>query len=235
LQGGISLFFNTTNIRNIIIASTFRLQEPVRPISRNPGLSTKKGIVAPFLSSLKDKWLPARQFTMSKTILCFSLILILVPSLSRSQSVSGMFEGTVLSPNGSPLPYVSIGIVNKPIGTMSNNQGEFTLDLGHASPTDTLKLSLVGYAPLEFLISDLSNDTIQQVFHLTPRAITLTEVQVIGKKEVKEMTIGRKARGGILQATFNPSKTRIQDKLGTEIGMKMGYSEKSPGVLKAFH
>lgn len=118
---------------------------------------------------------------------------------------------------------------------MSSDQGEFTLDLSHALPTDTLKLSLVGYAPLEFLVSDLSNDTIQQVFHLTPRAIALTEVQVIGKKEVKEMTIGRKARGGILQATFNPSTTRIQDKLGTEIGMKMSYSEKSPGVLKAFH
>jgi len=170
----------------------------------------------------------------SRIILCFSLILIVSPTLLMSQSLPGSFEGSVLSPDGSPLPYVSVGVINEPIGTMSNEQGHFALDLGRASPQDTLKLSLVGYTSLEFIVGDLLNGKVGNVFHLTPQAIKLSAVEVIGKKRIKETTIGRKTRSGILQATFNPSTTKIRDKLGTEIGMKMPYSRKSSAVIKTF-
>lgn len=170
-----------------------------------------------------------------RIILCFSGAFIFAPILSISQSLFGDFKGTVLSPNGSPLPYVSVGVVNKPIGTISNEQGNFLLDLNRASAGDTIKLSLVGYTSQEFPLSDLRNAGAKHVFHLVPRAIQLTEVQIVGKKDITETTIGRTAKGGILQATFNPSKTSIREKLGTEIGMKMDYSRHTPATLKTFH
>lgn len=170
----------------------------------------------------------------SKVVGFLSFIILLTPILAFSQSFFGTFEGTVLETHDAPLAYVSVGVVNKSIGTVSNNNGHFMLEMNKISIQDTIRLSLVGYTSLEFPVSDLLNNKKNNIFYLSKHKIIIDEVNITGKQR-SHLEIGRKANSGLLQATFNPSKTEVKEKLGTEIGMKMKYSEKSTAIIKDFN
>jgi hypothetical protein len=55
----------------------------------------------------------------------------------------------------SPVEYVNIGIVNKNIGTISNNNGEFVLAIPAEFENDSVRFSMVGYVPLTLSVADL--------------------------------------------------------------------------------
>ena len=44
-----------------------------------------------------------------------------------------------------PLPYVSVGVPGKPLGTVADAQGSFQPTQMGVTPTDTLVVSCVGY------------------------------------------------------------------------------------------
>ncbi|MGL6269961.1 MAG: carboxypeptidase-like regulatory domain-containing protein [Chitinophagaceae bacterium] len=57
--------------------------------------------------------------------------------------------------NNEPLAYVSIGLKEKPIGTISDSDGPYSLEVHIENVTDTLLLSLIGYESKLILISQL--------------------------------------------------------------------------------
>ena len=74
------------------------------------------------------------------------------------------------------LPYASIGIRGKHIGTISNQDGEFALTLSSENSKDTLVVSYVGFKNFEIPVSDISNTKLQ--IKLKEDFISLQEVVI---------------------------------------------------------
>jgi predicted alpha/beta superfamily hydrolase len=91
------------------------------------------------------------------------------------------------------LPYVNVGIKEKNIGSASQVNGSFTLQIPNEFADDTLTLSLVGYHELNIPLRELDprpNLTIRLIEKIT----TLDEVVIRGEKLVQKK-YGIKTRG----------------------------------------
>ncbi len=89
-------------------------------------------------------------YKICSSLVCFWLALSL-----PAQSL----QSTILDFNTrEPIPFVNIGILGKNIGTVSDANGQFTLDIPQAEmvPSDTLRFSSIGYQSLDFLVKDLA-------------------------------------------------------------------------------
>jgi hypothetical protein len=74
-----------------------------------------------------------------------------------------------------PVTYATISILNKPIGTISNNDGEFLLKLHPRHINDTLIISNMGYAQVFMPANQLLD---QDLILLDPISIRIREVKV---------------------------------------------------------
>ena len=141
----------------------------------------------------------------------FFIILFLLSSnaLLLGQQISG----TVFEMNSDiPVEYANIGIVGKNVGTVSDQNGKYTLQINPEHYDDTFKFSCIGYHSYSVKVSDLvklNNGNVS----LEKRSYVLTEV-VVRPKNVKHKTLGITARG-IAAACFQDSIR------GGEIGVLM--------------
>ena len=124
--------------------------------------------------------------------------------------------------NKEPLPYVNIGIANKTVGTVSNENGIFILDLNEKiTLKDTVNFSFIGFKTEKYLISELSNQKGTVLLH--PQNTELNEVVVISKKKkLKSRKIGRTSKGlGLMHSNFYTYYEKdVDDRLSKELGMK---------------
>lgn len=74
------------------------------------------------------------------------------------------------------LPYASIGIRGKHVGTISNQDGEFTLTLSSGNSNDTLVVSYIGFKNYELPIKKITNKQLQ--IGLKEDFISLQEVVI---------------------------------------------------------
>jgi hypothetical protein len=71
------------------------------------------------------------------------LFFLLIPfTICSSQVISGRILD--LSTN-EPLEYVSIGVVNSPIGTITDETGKFTLDVAGQSMQFIVRVTIISY------------------------------------------------------------------------------------------
>ena len=87
-----------------------------------------------------------------------------------------------------PIPFVSIGIIGKSAGTLSNEQGFFDITFLENQKKDSVKISTIGYKPLVFLVSDFIKE-VNKSIGLEGLPTQLAEV-VIRSKKVKFKTLG---------------------------------------------
>ena len=97
----------------------------------------------------------------------FSILISL--SFIYSTFAQKSFSGTVISSNlKDPLSYVNIGVLNKDIGTVSNEKGKFELELKEEFLKDSLTFSIIGYRSLTIPIVDFekekTNDSEYRIF-----------------------------------------------------------------------
>lgn len=79
------------------------------------------------------------------------------------------------SKKGNPIPYASVSLLNKPIGTISNIDGIFLLKIHPNNILDTIVISCMGYAQIlvpAYKILD------EDIFILKPISIRIREVRV---------------------------------------------------------
>jgi hypothetical protein len=98
-----------------------------------------------------------------------------------------------------PIAYTNIGIVNTGIGTISNEDGSFSLQVPDVNLKDTLRLSAIGFGKKNISIqSFLGRDL---TIYLKEQIIQLNEVTVTTIKEKnKFFELGnRRSRGGTLE------------------------------------
>jgi predicted alpha/beta superfamily hydrolase len=131
---------------------------------------------------------------LKATPICTVIILIL--SINNQIFSQTQITGKVIDTNDkSPLAYVNIGIKEKNIGTISKEDGSFSIDIPSEYQSGSLTFSIVGYYESNLSIKDLNskgNVTIQ----LKEKPTQLKEVVVTGKKLV-EKKYGIKRRGAI--------------------------------------
>jgi hypothetical protein len=120
------------------------------------------------------------------------------------------------SVTGQPVPYGSIGVENKPIGTVADSSGRFAVEaLLSASATDSVVVSCVGFQSRKLIMAELRQ---QSEIQLTPQAQALTEVVVRGAGW-KRHTLGRDGTWGITYYNFHLAADKLPaSKLGREVG-----------------
>ncbi len=107
----------------------------------------------------------------------FAVLLFLVLPLQAQLAYSGTVVDAV---TGEPLPFVNIGVADRAIGTVSNEEGIFLLEFRpeEVGPADILRISSLGYEPTEVPLSRLEQATKHFTFRLKPSPIGLDEVIV---------------------------------------------------------
>ena len=111
-------------------------------------------------------------------------LLVIVFIVCSTATLGQALEGKVVDANsGQLLVYVNVGVVGTSIGTITNSQGKFSLDIGKQPLSSILRLSMIGYQSQEFVVSDLLNEAI---IELVETPILLDVVTVKPKKFVKK-------------------------------------------------
>lgn len=113
----------------------------------------------------------------------YTITLLLCAFLVHAQQD---YKGKVVdSETGKPIPYVNIGVVEKGIGTVTDEEGIFNLYLKskEAEPTVKILFSALGYTSLNIAIAKMplaSNE--YPIFKMEPSNIALNEVVVSNKE-----------------------------------------------------
>lgn len=118
-----------------------------------------------------------------RLIQCFLLLLLTATwgqALAQSRSVTGTVTDGA---NGDALPGVSIVVRGTSTGTISDANGQFSIQV--SSDEDVLVLSFVGYTKAEIPVAGKTNITIA----LTPDVTTLEELVVVGYGEQKKSVV----------------------------------------------
>lgn len=151
----------------------------------------------------------------------FSIIFVFISVIVHSQEK--IISGEVWNfENSEPLAYVNIGIKNKTVGTVSNNNGLFKLLLNDkVTSKDTVVFSYIGFKTEKYLVSELKK--IKEPILLQPKNMELDEVIVSSKKiKLKSKKIGRTSKGlGLMHSNFYSYYEKdVDDRLSKERGMK---------------
>lgn len=155
-----------------------------------------------------------------KILLLTILLVISTIVYSQEKKVSGNVWN---SETNQPLPYVNIGIKNKTVGTVSNNNGLFKLLLNdQVTSEDTVYFSYIGFTTEKYLVSELSK--IKKPILLQPKNTALDEVIINSQKiKLKPKKIGRTSKGlGMMHLNFYTAHEKdIDDRLSKERGMAL--------------
>lgn len=150
-------------------------------------------------------------------------MLLLFPVLATAQI---KLAGKVLdATTKQPIAYVNIENFRAQIGTQTNQNGIFELNLLNGKQTDTLKISCVGYAD-RYITNLNSNPT--ALYELSPVVFQLNEVKVSNQKPT-EVEIGIVKKTGRNVVFFN----KLIQRPGTQQAVYMKNVEGRVAYIKS--
>ncbi len=126
-----------------------------------------------------------------------------------------------------PLRYVNIGIINRDEGTTTNAKGEFMFSVSDMNVSDTLRVSMVGFEPQQFLLKDivgLPTRVFDIKLHEQPDR--LGEIVITGKR-LQPKTLGNNAHSKFFGGKFAPGDW------GSEIAIRVNIRN-NPTYLTKF-
>lgn len=166
------------------------------------------------IDCLKCIFIIALIMIYSIRLLSVIIPIILIPALTFSQTTatinknSTIITGSVIEEiSHMPLPYINIGINGKPLGTVSNSTGNYSLTIFIENLKDSLQLSSVGYAVKRILIADLIRQNNVPI-ELKRKPMTLAEVVVNGTN-TRTQIIGRQDSGLLVQVSIHNQRLVI--------------------------
>ncbi|NJK98116.1 MAG: hypothetical protein HC905_27260 [Bacteroidales bacterium] len=170
---------------------------------------------------------------MAYRFIIFPFLFIQFCGYSQSITIKGIVTDTVRQ----PIEFVSIGIIDKPIGTVSNKVGFFNLIVNKKLlvNNDSLRFSMIGYFPKTISLSDIfehKKENDQFSVTLNEKIEHLNEV-VISQNRQKTEVLGSHSKS-LLNMFVNFSISEIPNQnLGSEIGRKFAIRNKNT-QLKTF-
>jgi CarboxypepD_reg-like domain len=163
---------------------------------------------------------------MKKKFFTFIAIATSIISFSQESQIKGIITDSLHK----PIPYVNIGVLNKPIGTVSNQNGEFYLNLDNSMYSDTIKISCLGYKTVKKKINQIDKNTYN--VSLLNYVDELKEV-VIKSNQLKTYTEGKDKTNASSEVFFAiPGQKNLN--LGSEVGRKFSLGSKKPSLLNEF-
>jgi len=168
---------------------------------------------------------------MKKAQLTKFIILIILITQSNFALAQKTITGIVTDNLKVPLQYVNIGIYNKSIGTVTDNRGNFYLDIPNLMINDTLVISSLGYKPKELLIKDILSN--QKVNIILESSIEKLEEIELTSNATKGYVKGKKKSKSNNEVFFATPKSEYKN-LGSEIGRKFSIGSKKQSLLKEF-
>ena len=114
-------------------------------------------------------------------------------------------EGVVYDEYDYPIPYASVGIVKKNIGTSSTEEGTFKFYVSNDELSDVIEISSIGYEPFEITLQNFINLK-DKTFILKEKITALNGFSIESSKDIvkkafkklKETTISQKHKLRIL-------------------------------------
>ncbi len=140
----------------------------------------------------------------SAVLLIFSILLIGLPLFGQT-TVSGRLLD---ADTNQPIPYANIGVPEKAVGTVSDDNGHFALS--GISVTDEIVFSSIGYATLRLRAEEVGEDA---SISLEPKAYNIDQIDIQASK-----INGAEKRFGVRNKTRSLSIGFGNTQLGTEIG-----------------
>ena len=110
-------------------------------------------------------------------------------AFSMAVQSQGLYNAIITdASNKSGIPFASIGIKGKNIGSVADEKGNFVLNILKCEEDDTLKVSAIGYKTKGFTVSE-ARQGMSKIILLEPLVVKLNEVVIISKK-VKRKVLG---------------------------------------------
>ena len=129
-----------------------------------------------------------------------------------------------------PVPYASVGVRGKALGTVADAQGSFPLSQVGAAPADTVVISSLGFQTQRLPLRELRG---QPEIRLVPQQQALAEVVVRGRQP-RRLLLGHNWVSAFTSYGFyTVLDTLPHARLGREIGVLLHF--KHPTVLENFH
>lgn len=149
--------------------------------------------------------------------------LILLGAYVQAQDLNGR----VVDQFGEPVAYANIGYLSFPLGTVTNSNGEFTLNFDRAEDS-RIAISCIGYKKKEFKAIKLKFDLKKGHDIIIDKiAYDLPEVEVRPREWVTKR-VGTFARNEMVSAGFS------ENILGKEAGVRMKIKNK-PAYIEEVH
>lgn len=98
------------------------------------------------------------------------------------------------------IPFASIGIKGKTLGTVSDENGNFEISLKNMLDTDSLKISAIGYQSKSFSLAKAKSFTGEKIY-LAQASVQLSEVTVKPTKTITKV-LGNKNYNTNIQCSF---------------------------------
>lgn len=161
---------------------------------------------------------------MQNLLFCF-----LITILAQHVSAQTHIVGTVVKYDSKkPLSFVNVGVIGKDIGTVTDDNGIFILDLTSELDNDSIRISMLGYKAKTFRVGDFKSliTTSNALVALESTSYALKEVKVSNHK-FKEKTLGNRTESRSIQGGFKSNQ------LGCEAGVLIKV-KRSPTFVKDF-
>lgn len=154
-----------------------------------------------------------------KTLLC----LLLASNIAvHAKTASGI---VLEQSGGQPIAYVNIGVPGKDVGTVSNENGQYSISLEKVDVLDSLMFSCLGFEPFKIQVGEYLSKNIQNV-KLNRRIINLREVVIVPLNS-KLKFLGYQVKSSAIQAGFSDND------YGYECGVMM--KNKKNAFLKTLY
>ena len=111
-----------------------------------------------------------------------TIILTFLGVLCFSQNISGII---ISSEDNSPIRFAKIGIEESVIGTLTDENGNFSIDLTGVDRNSKVKVEIAGFENYSATVSTFSPNSLAKIF-LSPRIINIEEVFILGGKFIEK-------------------------------------------------
>ncbi|MBO6184440.1 MAG: alpha/beta fold hydrolase [Chryseobacterium sp.] len=152
-------------------------------------------------------------------------LLLFAAGFYYSQTISG----TVISKNeNQPVSYAKIGVDKENIGVITDENGNFTIDLSKANTSNKIKVEVAGYEPFTETVANFIKQN-QQKIYLKEKVKNIEEV-VLKTKKLVDKNWGVNTKTKSVMYSVNPA-FRKEDFLGeTALGFKASKKSKIKNI-----
>jgi hypothetical protein len=153
-----------------------------------------------------------------------SLLLILLFAYNLVYSQTSLKGVVTDGESYKPVPYVSIGIIGKPTGTVANIDGAFEINLDNSiNDEDTVRFSSIGYQNYDYLVGNLKAKGTPLTINLT-RLVNELKPVIVNSKHTTVKILGYDTNSKLFGLGFGTGA------IGSEGGVRIPIKHQNTSI-----